>query len=489
MKFNLNNRGFSFSPYLMVFMMFLGIVMAFHFIAVDSEKAVAISNEGNTMKNALQMEGVKSAVRNVILLSAYDAIDAAINERGLDGPKKTVQYLGLKDYIRSKIKEDLNNVWSEDHTGLGAYDTVTINELDDNGRVRTDGFLVSAEEWENKGDTPINVEKFVDSGIFSFYDKIKNYESTFYGSLASTMECKLGGITCEVKKSQDWLNPGLDRYVYSISCSKYRAYKGSGNYEDIDESSIPDEQFKSAGEIVSRIKDALKELTTKQINGYGAFSDFRSKNIVAFYSVDYIEANVEMDAWPVDGQCCHFRCTNEKNYCVDDKHEEDYRVNVNIKGKIHFKELKLIGDATLKETTDGTEVCINAPFMNKNGEIKFLEKSKTDFDLPYGISLTYIEGCPPKDVSDEEAKETLDVNSMQYHINEESLKFTSTPVECIWGPKDPDYKPVCVGMKKNIDLCFCEGGCRISENCPSTDPETKAFCPGHPEKEWCSGCD
>jgi hypothetical protein len=496
MKFNLNNKGFSFSPYLMIVMMFLGIIMAFHFIVVDSEKSIAIAGEGKVIKNALQKEGTKSAARNVILLSAYDAIDAALNDRLTDAHTHTVAYLDLKNYLIEKIKGDLNSVDStdpNDPSGVGGCDKLLINEKDDQGKIRTDGFLVSAESGTTK------IEKFVDSGVFRFYDLVAQkdrnypvpYEKKFVDILGDSMKCKLGGIVCETKYSRNYLSTNPKDYNYRIECSKERHYVGDGDYSDLDSTQIPDEQFKDAEEIVKRIKEALQEMVQKELNGYGSFKQYRESDVVMYYNVDYIDAHAEMDSNWVDGDCCVFICTDTKkgNYCLNDIHEEDYRVHVNVNGKIHVKELKVVADSTLKETAEGKEVCVKTPIMNKDGVVKPMEAKSKEFDIPYTITLSYIEGCEPKPLVDEDAEERFDNSFPGFYMNEESTKFSLVPVKCEWGPSDSAYKPQCAGMKQVHDECYCKGGCRTDINCPSADPETRAFCPGHPEKEYCIGCD
>ncbi|MFZ2456243.1 MAG: hypothetical protein WAX07_07190 [Candidatus Altiarchaeia archaeon] len=479
--------------------MFLGIIMAFHFITVDAQKAVAIAQEGKIMKNTLQIEGSKSAARNVILLSAYDAIDAALNDRLTDASGDTLEDLGLKEYIKRKIKADLNRVDStdpNDAAGLGSYEKVEINEKDDQNKLRTDGFIVSA-EGDHYG-VAMKLEKFVDSGVFGFYSKVaqtdryypRPYEKNFVDILETSMECRLGGITCETKYSRDYLSTNPKDFNYRIECTKKRQYKGEGDYEDLDNTQIPGEHFKDASEVVKRIKEALGDILQKELNGYGSLQTYRESDIVLFYNVDKIDAHAEMDSHWVDGDCCVFICTDGKNgnYCQDELHEEDYRVHVNVKGTIHIKELKVVGDATLKETAEGKEVCVKTPIMNKNGAVKAMQADSGEFDIPYTITLSYIEGCKPAPLIQKDAEESFDPLFPGFYINEESIKFSLEPVQCEWGPKDTSYKPECAGMKQVHDECYCKGGCRTEINCPSNDPETRAFCPGHPEKEYCVGC-
>jgi hypothetical protein len=475
-------------------MMFLGIILAFHFMIVDSNKAVAIAEEGSSVKNALQLEGTKSAARNVILLAAYDYIDMALNRPDLQVAPYVVGDRGytLKDYLIKYITYDLNTITSKDNKGKVSWNTVEIDEKDADGKIRKDGFMVRA-----VGDLA-KVEKFVDSGVFGFYEKVaqtndyypRPYEKKFVDLLETSMECRLGGITCETKYSREFLSTNPKDFNYKIECTKKRRYAGEGDYVDLDNTQIPDEHFKDASEVVKRIKEALGDILQKELNGYGSLQTYRESDIVLFYNVDKIDAHAEMDSHWVDGDCCVFICTDGKNgnYCQDELHEEDYRVHVNVKGTIHIKELKVVGDATLKETAEGKEVCVKTPIMNKNGAVKAMQADSGEFDIPYTITLSYIEGCKPAPLIQKDAEESFDPLFPGFYINEESIKFSLEPVQCEWGPKDTSYKPECAGMKQVHDECYCKGGCRTEINCPSNDPETRAFCPGHPEKEYCVGC-
>jgi len=397
---------------------------------------------------------------------------------------KTLDDLGLKKYLETYILSDLNGSWSENPDSRISWNKVTIDEKDEQGKVRTDGFVVKAEGDQAK------IEKFVDVGVFRFYDLVKDraYKRKFTSLLADNMKCKLGGISCEVKETRNYLSTDRYDYNYRIECTKQRDYTGDGNYRDLDETQIPDEQFKNADEIVKRIKDALQEIEKRELNGYGSLKAYRDADAVMYFNIDSIDAHVDMESRSVQGDCCVFICTGKKNYCDDEKYEEDYRVNVNIKGSIHVKELKVVAGSMLRETGQGKEVCVKTPIMIKTGEVVPMETATLEFDIPYTITLAYTEGCRPAPVVDSDAGETFDAPFPGFYMNAESIRFSPTPVECEWGPMDASYKPVCAGMKKVYDECYCKGGCSTVINCPSTDPRTWSHCPGHPEKEYCVGC-
>jgi len=463
MKFNLNNKGFSFSPYLMIVMMFLGIIMAFHFMMVDSDKAVAIAEEGTTVKNALQVEGIKSAVRNVILLSAYDAIDAAINDRNTDAATHTVESLGgLKNYLIEKILNNLNGVTSNagesniKYGSLGAWKTLSIKETDDKGKIRTDGFLVSAEEWSDTA--PIKVEKFVDSGIFAYYDKYKNYKKDFSSGFSNVLSCKLG-VSCQPTDKI------LSR-IGAISCS----------------SSEPQDYYMDANEVVKRIKEALIDLAKTEVRGTGSFSGNKLNNAPITYNVDYIEANVEMKPPSErEGECCDFVYGEKKNYCKDEKHDQVYDVSITISGTIHFKELNLTMDATAKETGDGFEVCVMHTLMTKDGTVKALQSSEKDFNMDYTITISYTTPHKPGPVITKSAKLTGGEIIPNFKMNENSLKYTLEPVKCEWGPSDA-YTPKCTESKgalraEYVKYSKCHNACYYEENVPNSYSSWHYLCP------------
>jgi hypothetical protein len=126
--------------------------------------------------------------------------------------------------------------------------------------------------------------------------------------------------------------------------------------------------------------------------------------------------------------------------------------------------------------------------MNRDGEVKPMQAGTKEFKIPYSITLSYIEGCAPKPLVDKDAEERFSPMFPGYYVNKDSLKFTLNPVKCEWGPKDPSYKPQCTGMKQVHDECHCKGGCRSEINCEISKSSSRAFCPGHPEKEYCVGC-
>lgn len=193
MKFNANNKGLSFSPYIMVILMLLGIVLVFHYITVDTQKAVAISQEGQIMKSTLDLEGSKSAARNVILLSAYNAIVLSFR-KDLQLPGENTDTIdGLKAYLEEKILSDLDSVRSinpnDASPGVGAYDKVTIDYKDDKGNIMKDGFMVRAEGTDYGA--PAKVEKYVDSGIFYLYSKKGQVKKDLANEIITGLQCKM----------------------------------------------------------------------------------------------------------------------------------------------------------------------------------------------------------------------------------------------------------------------------------------------------------
>jgi hypothetical protein len=458
MKFNLNNKGFSFSPYLMIVMMFLGIIMAFHFMVVDSEKAVAIAQEGNVTKNALQAEGTKSAARNLILLSAYDYIDRGLNRPDLQVTPYVVGKINpltnklftFKDYLEKYISLDLNSVASEGHkTGgaLGSWGPVTINELDEKGKVRSDGFLVSAEGT-------YKVEKFVDSGVFAYYDKYKNYNEDFFSGFYSMLKCKLA-VSCKTETKL---------LTKQISCS----------------SSEPQDYYGDANEIIKRIKEALIDLAKMEVRGTGSFSGNKFSNAPITYNVDYIDATVKMSKKGKEGECCRFEYHDKYNECVDEKYDYVYVVTYKISGRIHFKELNLTMDATAKETGDGFEVCVMHTLMTKDGNVKALQFSEKDFDRKYEITISYTTPREPQPVITEYAKLSEGEIIPNFKMNEDSLKYNLKPVKCEWGPSDA-YTPACPTSKGALRKEYekyskCKNACYYDINVPNEGDEW--YCPG-----------
>lgn len=466
MKFNLNNKGFSFSPYLMIVMMFLGIIMAFHFIVVDSEKAVAISGEGKVMKNALQIDGTKSAARSVILLAAYDAIDSAINPRGTKATTHTIEHLGLKDFLIENIRNDLNSVDStdpNDGTGVGAFDKVSIDEKDpvNKDKIRTDGFIVSA-EGDHYG-APMKLEKFVDSGVFAYYDKGKNLKERFLNLLVEKIKCKVYGVTCDNPylglKGNELLIPA------SIKCSA-RGYD-EGAWMIVNDYKAPEDALKDASVVRERIEDGLREIAEEQIKRRDLSQFSKDADLVLGFNITHIDTTVSLtDGGPQErtediGQCCFLKCgAGEKgaNLCVDDKYDEDYWTTLSISGSITVQELFLIGDATLKNDGDGYEVCVKTPIMDKDGAVKAMKWYVREFYIKYDISIRYLDNCDPGKVIKGFDEKDYDPSFPGYHINQDSLMFNNEPVKCEWGPKDPSYKPVC-GTTKYVGgkECTCGG--------------------------------
>ena len=485
MKFNLNKKGFSFSPYLMIFMMFLGIIMAFHFMTVDSNKAVAIASEGKAVKDALQIEGSKSAARNTILLSAYDAEYIAMNRQDLvkitdTESRKLETPEDLKSYLQNKILADLNNIPStdpDDKTGVGAYDKVKINELDDKGKIRTDGYMVSA-EGTHYG-VPVKIEKFVDSGVFGYFDKTKGYKDQLLNDLTSAMACRLGVVSCY--RSQPYWNlyqPAITCSIPMMGDDQYYAYKDFN----------PGEDYKDADEVVNRIKQALIDIAKEEVRGK-TFTDYKKSDSAVVFNVDYIDAQVSMSSYATQGECCSFiHRDNPGNYCKNDKYNEDYRVSLSVSGKIHFKEFYMIGDATLNEKDGGYQVCAKAPLMLKDGSVKALKFSGGEFDLPYRINLEYMSECPPLPVK-KASSSTGNLPEGQwipgFKINEDSLKFTLESVKCQWDP-DSDYKPTCDPGKKltseDYKRCGCPGGCYGESGSSATFSGWFLCCPPDPCK-------
>ncbi len=467
----------------MIVLMLLGIIMAFHYITVDSEKAAAIAQEGSVMKNALQIEGSKSAARNVILLSAYDNIDKAIsNDPAYIKTGDNLDTIdGLKRYLEQRITKDLNSVDSVDPNdaspNVGTYDKVNIDYKDDKGNTRKDGFVVSA-VGEHYG-VPVKIEKFVDSGIFGYYDKFVNYKKNFYSELGKALTCRLGSITCAT--NTDWLKRE------SMYCKSPTNDEGEVLYSL---TSIPGEHYLDADEVVNRIKEALIDVAKKEAKGL-ALSDYKKSNAPVVFNVDYIDATVDIKPRNVEGECCDFIYGDKSNECKDDKYEELQQVSLTVSGKIHFKEMYMLGDGTIKPAGDGFEVCAKTPIMTKDGTVKALKFSETEFDLPYAISLSYRTPCDPDKVKKAYSK----IGPLQegeyipgFKLNQDSLKFTLTPVNCKW-EDDGSYAPECAKAREltrsDWERCSsCKNACYYDENVPNSEHSIEWYCPADPNGPW-----
>jgi len=476
MKFNLNNKGFSFSPYLMIVMMFLGIIMAFHFMVVDSEKAVAIATDGEKIKNALQEEGTKSAARNVILLSAYDYIDRGLNHPDWQVVGNSVKDIGLKKYLENYITYDLSNVASEGHKGGGAigyWNPVTINELDDKGKVRSDGFLVSAEG-------SYKVEKFVDANVFSLYKYANNensqgwrgkFQYLLLNLMASKMQGTLSGVKCEADSI--WVWPS---YQAGIVC-----YSGGYTDEDPDvnefctdspyqvtwgDRSSPcweDREVKpfmrDAGETLEKIKEALidAQRTIAMGDYYYIKATIRAENITVKLDITKVTASTSVTC--ENGRWC---CSEGKKDCLRD--DQDYIMHVNTNGAIEVEET-FISQAQIREddaAAGSFEICYENPIMTKDGRV-FPLTVKKKFTYRYNIYASYRLDCPPSYMkagsgSCQAKKSSASVeNIMTFTNKEDSLKYTLETPECAWGSIHPH-----VGST-GLDVVTEYRGSRISE--------------------------
>jgi len=455
MKFNANNKGFSYSPYLLIVMMILCMLMAIHFINVDAEKAAAIAQEGKIAKNALQLEGSKSAARNVILLSAYDAIDKAFRV-DLQTPSVSVEKLGLKGFIIEKILADLNNVHDpNDPTGIGAYDKVEIDEKDKDGKTRKDGFIVRA-EGTHYG-TPMKVEKYVDSRIFYFYDKGKTLKQNLKDELANEMKCKLGikttppdqfepdeNLRCQNKEAMCFIHQSYNLPLYN--------------------SYTPGDQFFDADALTKKISESVTSLVKKTANKQ-AFQSFGNDDIVVKFSVDYIDANIQILLQSQSNDCCHWVTKTDSGgscgyECVEWK--KYYEMEILITGSIYIKELKLIDNAALKQKEENKyEICSKSPMMIKTGELKVMAVEQKEYSLPYEIHMVYNSGqCKPIEVKKaSNAIRYWPSRIPSYVFDEKSLKYTNDNPDCNW---DSGYTDVCEQLT-NSNPCGCSY--RISASC------------------------
>ena len=496
MKFNLKNKGFSFSPYLMIVMMFLGIIMAFHFMIVDTQKAAAIAEEGSSVKNALQVEGVKSSARNVILLSAYDYIYIGLNRPDQQAPGYSIKDPvdkggGLKGYLQKMIKLDLNNVWSENHWSTVSWDKVEILEEDENGEPIKEGFIVRAEGSYAK------VEKFVDANVFKLY-KYANDENSDYwrskfhyklkGLIAYKMQRTLSGVRCEVDSIWN-PNPLVRRYETGVVCrsseytdsdpdenefctdSPYQTTWGdrsSDCWEDRDVKPF----MRDATETGEKIKDALIDVQrTIAMGDSNYIKALRDDNITV--KLDIKKVTIDTTVKCTDGVWC---CNEGKSDCL--QHDQDWLMSFSITGKISVEET-MISQAEIKEddSTQGSfEICYENPIMKKNGEVIPLTVKK-EYDIPYGIYVNYRLDCHPDyltikrnhDCEPKKTSATLE-NIMTFTDKEDSLKYTLETPECAGGSihphvGGPDTRTGGAGIDQlttykggsYISQCYCYG--------------------------------
>ena len=436
----------------MVVLMLLGIVLVFHYITVDTQKAVAIAQEGQIMKNTLAIEGSKSADRNVILLSAYDAIILSFR-KDLQLPGENTDTIeGLKAYLEKRILSDLNSVRSinpnDINSGagaLGAYDNVTIDYKDDKGNIRKDGFMVRTEGTDYG--VPVKIEKFVDSRVFYFMDKAKHIKSQFTSNLSAEIRCKLGMPPTYSFESDSML--GCNKGV--AICLTYQSYQSAGALY------TPGDYFFDGQALVDKIKESVISLAKKNANKE-AFPDLAKDDILVEFSVDHIDSNIEIKKQTPASVCCHW-ITKTSNgvcgyQCVEYKKNQD--MEVVITGNIYVKQLKVIDDATLKQKGEGNfEICAKDPIMTKGGEFKVQEVDLGEFSIPYEIHMLYSTGeCNPRDVKNNPGKYQAGIETKfspgkvqigvssgvpSYEFNADSLQYTNN-VKCNW---DSGYNDAC----------------------------------------------
>ncbi len=426
MKLITNNKGFSYSPYILIVTMLLGLVMATHFVKIDNDKAIAIAQEGKITKNALEVEGVKSAARNAILFAAYQASSDVTDPYNLLSVAQTndIQKNGPENFMKERILEYLNSVTPL--ASIGAYDKVDIEYKDKNGKVRTDGFIVRA-EGTYLG-SPVKVEKFVDSRIFYFYDKAKDIKQNLIEELKQEIKCKLG-LTAQGGSFESDDNIGCNKGV--LLCITYQSYNQIGDLLN------PSDDLLDAGALNNKIKDAVISLVKKTANKQ-AFQAYGSDDIVVKFAIDHIDSNIQIVKQQQTDVCCHWAC-HKGRVCTDNKKE--YDMEIIITGNIYVKELSVMDNSAMKVKGDGFEICSKDPIMLKDGVIKLPSYDIKEFNIPYEIHLLYSSGqCTPKTVTKASDTQQYWLSKIpSYEINKDSLQFANQ-VDCSW---DSGYADSC----------------------------------------------
>ncbi len=412
---NLNSKGFAVSPFFIIALILLGVIIAIHFIHIDNTKAKSIAQEGKLNKAILDMEEPKATLQSLALFSAYQAAYDA-GKMGISDER------GLKDFLSEEIAEDLNK------QNFGSF-SVEVKSSEDNIR---EGFITSATGGKvtASGEIPISsdiaIEKFVGARIFLLRDLSEDLEGEFKRELAEILECTLSGVSdCSSNEK--------------ISCSATSEIKN-------DEHKVPEEFMKDASQVAEKIKESLLELETK-VSKDAAFKSLKDEHVALKFKIEKITADI-MNKTRYKDKCCE---RDEEGKCIEV--DWDYNVDLRITGEIEI-DAYLVDYATLtKISKEKFEICTEAPIILESGEIKPLEFNR-HFTIEYEINLNYNSDCEPDPVTDPD--EEIHPNVPIYSYNEESLKYDvdSNSIKCSWG--SGYIKGRCAGIKIE-EPCGCVG--------------------------------
>ncbi|MCK4491747.1 MAG: hypothetical protein KAU03_03930, partial [Candidatus Altiarchaeales archaeon] len=117
MRYNLNSKGFAVSPFFIVALILLAVLIVIHLMSIDTSKARSVAEESEVNKAILNLEEPKSSLKTFTLLSAhqaaYDAGQEGIPDEG-----------ALINKLEEDITDDLKNFNSYENLAVAGSFTV-----------------------------------------------------------------------------------------------------------------------------------------------------------------------------------------------------------------------------------------------------------------------------------------------------------------------------------------------------------------------------
>ncbi len=410
----MNSKGFAVSPFFIVALILLAVLIAIHLMSIDSSKAKSIAEEGKLNKDILNLEEPKSSLKTLTLLSAhqaaYDAGQEGIPAEG-----------ALINKLREDIAADLANFNS--YENLAVTGTFTVEIEPGTEEERREGFMVSVagkniQSGGSDMSSALGAEKFTGARIFLLRDLSTGLEAEFKGSLADQLEnCLIPEISCGGSPTSCW----GDKMKLSAAAH--------GDENDPCESSYPKpeawttwmEDPKKVADVLNR---AVIHIERKASNGE-YFSYITTEDCAIKLETDEIKTSVRREATGFC-DCGHYVCVDrpeEDEDCGDDNccewdwvcDDYDSHVTLTITGTIKIN-ASIVDYSTLhEESKEKFEVCVNHPLILEDGETAPLEFKK-DFPVDYRIVVKY---TTDRSIGD------FNKNPGPFHYSTPSYEFTN----------------------------------------------------------------
>jgi RNase P/RNase MRP subunit POP5 len=117
-----DNKGFVYSPFVIIVLMLLGLSISLHFMETDTMDMDGIHREGQINQAVLDMEEMKSNVNTMALFSSYRAISENAN----------ITKEELEEEITENLDEYLGDYRAEEISTIEGNFSVHIETLPDN---------------------------------------------------------------------------------------------------------------------------------------------------------------------------------------------------------------------------------------------------------------------------------------------------------------------------------------------------------------------